>query len=60
MTGAQLPSCGEGAPLQLLWVGLFLNSCGVYGAPLHMRNAGSSGVVAGALSIVVPAGSSLS
>ena len=39
---------------------LFLNSCAVYVTLLHMRNAGSSGVVAEDLCIVVPAGFSLS
>jgi len=43
-----------------LMLRLFLNSCGVYVALLHMRNAGSSGVVAEDLCVVVPAGSSLS
>ena len=60
--GGQLSSCGEGAPLQLRWCvwGLFLNSCGLSGGLLHMRNAVSSGVSAGGLSIVVKAGSTLS
>ena len=40
--------------------GLFLNSCGLSGGLLHMRNAVSSGVPAGGLSIVVKAGSTLS
>ena len=49
MTGGQLSSCGEGAPLQLRWGrGLFLNNCGLSGGLLHMRNAGSSGVSVGA------------
>ena len=33
---------------------LFLNSCGVYVASNHMKNAGCSGVVAEDLCIVVP------
>ena len=57
--GGQLSSCGEGAPIQLRWAGLFLNSCGLSGG-LHMRNAGSSGVSGGSLSIAVKAGSTLS
>ena len=36
---------------------VFLNSCGVYVALLHMRNAGSYGAVAEDLCIVAPAGS---
>ena len=61
MTGGQLSSCGEGAPLQLHWRGgLFLNSCGLSGNLLHMRNAGSSGVSAGGMSIVVKVGFTLS
>jgi len=39
---------------------LSLNSCGLYVALLHMRNAGSPGVVGEDLCIVVTAGSSLS
>ena len=38
--------------------GLFLNSFSLYGALLHMRNAGSSGVVVGGLCIVILPGSS--
>ena len=43
-----------------LMLRLFLNSCSVYVALLHMRNTGSFGVVAEGLCIVVFAGSSLS
>ena len=38
----------------------FSSILAVYGALLHMRNAGSSGVGAGGLPFVVPVGSSLS
>ena len=40
-----------------LMLRLFFNSCGVYVALLHMRNAGSYGAVAEDLCIVAPAGS---
>ena len=43
-----------------LMLRLFLNSCGLYVALLHMRNAGSPGVVGEDLCIVVTADSSLS
>ena len=43
-----------------LMLRLFFNSCGVYVALLHMRNVGSSGVVAEGWCIVMQAGSSLS
>ena len=58
--GGQLSSCVEGVPLFLHWKWLFLNRSNVYVALLYMRNVGSSGVVAGRLSIVMAAGSSLS
>ena len=56
VTGGQVSSWVVGTPGSLHWVGLFLNSYVVCGA-LHLRNAVSSGVVAGGLCIVVPAGS---
>ena len=51
--------CVEGASLLVPWKGLFLNGRNVYVALLHMRNIGSSGVVARCLSVVL-AGSLLS
>ena len=63
-----LPSTVVMGVLSLVVVCELLSSCigrgfssivAVYGAVLHMRNAGSSGAMAGGLPIVVPAGSSL-
>ena len=45
--GSQLCSCVEGSSLLVPWKGLFLNRWNVYVALLHIRNVGSSGVVAG-------------
>ena len=58
--GSQLCICVEGSSLLVPWKGLFLYRQNVYVALLYMRNVGSSGVVAGCLSIVVLTGSSLS
>ena len=64
-----LPSLVVMGVLSLAVVSGLLSSCvgrgfssivSVYGAVLHMRNAGSFGAMAGGLLIVVPAGSSQS
>lgn len=59
MRGGQLSSCGGELLSSRVGRG-FSSILVVYGALLHMRNAGSSGVGAGGLPFVVPVGSSQS